>query len=390
MNKKTIFIILFLIVIIGFIAFWIYRESHFSGEILHLEVSGPATVNVGEEITYSIKYKNKGNFVLQKPELIFIMPDNSLTEDGKMRITQSLKDIYPGEEKFVNIKTRLLGKEDDFKVAKAILSYTPQNLTARYESDASSSIKLNVVPITLNFDLPTKVEKGKDIQCTINYSSDIDYPLENLSIRVDHVSGFDVKSSNPPSLDNSEWKLKTLNKAQGGKIVVTGNVSADVKQSLTFSASLGMWQNGSFLIIKQATADVQVIQPMLFISQKVNGSGSYTASPGEVLHYQIFFRNVGSTPFTDLLATVKLDNSVLDISTLQTNGNQAQGNTVTWDGNKILQLKYLGAQEQGQVDFSVKVKDSWTSANSNAIKDEVNVGGITQDFSIKVAPQQVK
>jgi len=49
-----------------------------------------------------------------------------------------------------------------------------------------------------------------------------------------------------------------------------------------------MWQNGNFIVIKQATQDVQVIQPLLFISQQVNGSGSYVASPGETLHYQIF------------------------------------------------------------------------------------------------------
>ena len=128
-----------------------------------------------------------------------------------------------------------------------------------------------------------------------------------LSIKIDPTTGFDFESSDPASLDNSEWKLQTLNKAQGGRISITGKVSADTNQNLTFSASLGMWQNGNFIVIKQASTNVQVIQPLLFISQQVNGSDSYIASPGETLHYQIFFRNIGSTPFDNLSLEVKLD-----------------------------------------------------------------------------------
>lgn len=390
MNKKIIFIILLLVIIIVAVVFWIYRESMFSKEILKLEILGPDTAKVGDEITYTIKYKNNGNFSLQNPKLIFYMPDNSLTEDGKTIISQDLKDIYPGDEEVVNIKTRLLGKEGDLKTAKASLSYTPKNLTVKYESDTTFTTKLDTVPITLDFDLPTKVEKGKDLQYSINYFSNIDYPLENLSLKVDPTAGFDFESADPSSLDHSEWKLQTLNKAQGGRISITGKVSADTSKNLTFTASLGMWQNGDFIVIKQVTQDVQVIQPLLFISQQVNGSGSYIASPGEVLHYQIFFRNIGSTPFDDLFVVAKLDSSALDMSSIQVNQGQVQpnDNMIIWDHSQASQLRHLDVQQEGEVDFSVKVKSDWNASssdsNSTVINDEVNISQITQKFTIKV------
>ena len=381
MSKKIIFIILFLIIAAGAIGFWIYRESMFSGEILSLNIAGPATATVGDEITYTIKYKNNGNFTLQNPSLMFYMPDNSLTEDGKTIVNQNLKDIYPGDEEIVSFKTRLLGKEGDIKTAKVSIAYTPINLTVRYESDATFDTKINNVPITLDFDLPQKVEKGKQLQYSVNYLSNIDYPLENLSLKINPINGFDFVSADPLSLDNVEWKLPTLNKTQGGSVKITGNVLADIGQSLTFSAELGMWQNGNFIVIKQASQDVQVIQPQLFISQQVNGSESYVASPGETLHYQVFFRNIGSTPFNNLTMTIKLDPSVLDLSTTQTQTNQAQinGNIITWNQNSIPQLKYLGPQDQGEVDFNVKARNS-----GDAISDQVNIGGILQNFSIKL------
>ncbi len=391
MNKKILFLILFILAAVGFIFFFYYRENIFSKEILKLEILGPDKTNVGEEIEYTVKYKNNGNFVLEQAKLVFYLPDNSLTEDGKTKIVQGLSDIYPGAQEFVKIKARLLGKEGDLKTAKASLSYVPKNITATYESSTTFITKIDSVPITLDFDLPTKVEQGKSLQYAINYFSNIDYPLENLSIKIDPVQGMDFVSADPSSLDGAEWKLQTLNKAQGGRINIVGNVLAGTDQSLNFSTSLGMWQNGTFVVIKQAKIQVQVIQPLLSILQQVNGSATYVASPGETLQYRIFFRNIGSTSFDDLFMAVKVDNSALDLSTIEVGGGgqmQYGSNMIVWDGSQTPQLKYLGVQQQGEVNFSVKVKDNWVPSSSGSdgtvITDEVNISQITQKFSIKV------
>jgi uncharacterized repeat protein (TIGR01451 family) len=389
MSKKTFFII-FIIIIIAILSFWYWREGMFSKEILRLEILGPDKAKVGDEIEYTVKYKNNGNFVLENPKLIFMMPDNSLTEDSKTIITQNLKDIYPGDEEFVKIKTRLLGKEGDLRVSKASLSYTPKNLTVRYESNTTFTTKIDTVPITLDFDLPSKVEKGKDVQYSINYFSNIDYPLENLSLRVDAVNGFNILSVNPSSLDNKEWKLATLNKAQGGRITIKGNINSDTNKTITFSASLGMWQNGSFIVIKQTTQDVQVIQPLLFISQQVNNSSNYVASPGEMLHYQVFFNNIGSSAFDNLFVVVKLDGSALDLSSIQAQGGQVQpnDNMIVFDYSQSPQLRHLDTQQSGQISFDVKVKNDWTpnisDSNNSIISDEVNISQITQKFTVKI------
>lgn len=391
MSKKIIFLILFIIIIAGFVAFLYYRESMFSKEILKLEILGPDTAKIGDEIEYAVQYKNNGNFVLQQAKLTFYLPDNSLTEDGKTMITQNLNDVYPGDQESVKFKVRLLGKDGDLKTAKASLSYVPKNITATYESDTTFITKIDASPITLDFDLPTKAEQGKNLQYSINYFSNVDYPLENLSVKVDPTPGFDFVSADPTSLDNSEWKLQTLNKAQGGRINISGKVSASTNQKLTFSAELGMWQNGNFIVIKQASVDVQVIQPLLSISQQVNGSSSYVASPGETLHYQIFFTNIGSTPFDNLFMVAKLDSPALDMSTIQAeDGGQVQpnDNMIVWDHSQAPQLNHLDVQAQGEVDFSVKVKSDWNpsgnDANNTLINDEVNISQIIQKFTIKV------
>jgi len=44
-----------------------------------LEVQGPDTAKMGEEVQYIVKYKNQGNFILQDPVLVFRFPDNVIT-----------------------------------------------------------------------------------------------------------------------------------------------------------------------------------------------------------------------------------------------------------------------------------------------------------------------
>lgn len=389
MKNFFFFLILFIVFIIGIVIFFFYRENLFSKGILRLEILGPDTVKVGEEIEYTVKYKNNGNFVLENPKLVFYLPDNSLTEDGKMMLIQELDDIYPGAQDSAKFKARLLGNDEELKTAKALLSYNPKNITATYESSTTFITKLDSTPITLDFDLPTKVEQGKNLQYAINYFSNVDYPLENLGIRIEPVQGFDFTSADPPSLDGLEWKLQTISKAQGGRINITGNILAESGQNLIFSASLGMWQQGRFIVVKKVEAEVQIIQPLLSIWQQVNGSSSYVASPEETLNYQIFFRNIGSTAFNDLFIASKIDSNALDMATIQIfNGGQLQpgSNMIVWDSSQTSELRRLGVQQQGAVSFSVKVKGDWvpSGADGTVINNEVNISQITQKFSVKV------
>ncbi len=256
MNKLIIIFILILVIIAVLFGFWHLTTRNFSKEVLVLEIAGPKTATMGDEITYAVTYQNSGNFVLQFLKLTFDLPENSLTEDSQMRVSQNLPDIYPGDKQVVQFKARLLGKQGDAKVARAMLSYVPKNLSVRYESNATFSTVVGAVGMTLDFNLPSSIKKGQEITYDIRYFSDIDYPLENVSMKVEPVNGFLIESAVPSSLDNIEWKLDVLQKGDSGKIIIKGLVSSDAGDALHFSARLGMWQDGVFAVIKDVGQDV--------------------------------------------------------------------------------------------------------------------------------------
>lgn len=388
MNKKFILIPL-IILAVGAALFWIYREQIFSKDILSLEILGPKNTPMGDGIEYTVKYKNSGNFVLENVKIVFNFPENTLNEDGKRRFTQDLEDIHPGQGNSITFKGILIGKEDDMKTAHAVLSYTPRNLSSRYESEAEFTTTINSVPIILDFDLPAKVEQREQFTYTINYFSSVDYPLENLSIQVEHPSGFELKSSDPESLDDKEWKLETLEKSKGGKIFITGAVDVSPQENLQFSMKLGMWQSGDFIVIKEAAKEIQVIEQSLVISQFINGVSGYAPSTGEVLRYEILLKNNGNETLSDLPTSVQLESSLFDFSTISSSGGDVKsGGMITFDPQKLPSLKNLRPNQEARIEFNVTLKSASQLSESEKadakIENSVQVQGVFQKFPTKV------
>ncbi len=390
MKKKIIIYLLILIVVIGAIGYWYYQKKTFSKEILKLEILGPETVKMGEKIEYTLKYKNNGDFTLEEPRLVFQYPDNSLIDDGKTIVPKDLEDIYPGQEQTIKFPARLLGKENDLKVAQASISYRPKNLSARYESKTTLTTKIEFIPLTLEFDLPSKLESGKDVQFSLNYFSNIDYLFSNLRIQVEYPAGFEFSSSEPKGLEKTDWEILSLERAKGGRIKINGKLGGETGDRQAFKAKIGIWQEGEFILLKETDKEIEIIKPLLYISQQINGASNYAASPGERLDYEIFFKNIGTSPFENQYLIVRLDGEAFDLSTLKAKLGEFRqdDNLIIWDWKQVPELRFLDIQDEGEVKFEVKLKESWpaseSTANQTVIKDKVNISQINEEFQTKV------
>ncbi|MBU4204808.1 hypothetical protein KKE19_01910 [Patescibacteria group bacterium] len=390
MSKKIIILLTVIVIGLVLVGYWYYNNQIFSKGIMKLEILGPDSVQMGEEFTYTVRYKNNSDFTLEDPKLIFEYPEYSVGEDGKNRVTQVLQDIYPGDERLVQFKARLFGKENDLKTAKTGLSYRPKNLTAYYESETTFTTKIDLVPLSLDFDLPSKLEAGREIEFSLNYFSNMDYNLSELRITIGYPEKFEFLRSDPKTLENNEWEISNLKKVEGGRIKINGRSTAEAGERIKFEANLGIWQDGDFLLLKEVSKEVEIIEPLLYISQQINGSVNYVASPGEKLHYEIYFRNIGDTSFENLYLINKLDGLAFDLSSIEIDSDQARvdDNLIIWDWKQASNLRHLDVQKESKVEFNVKLNDMWqvsdAQLNNTIIKNRVNIDSITQEFQTKV------
>ncbi len=387
--RKFLTFFLLIMALLSAIAFWYWRGNIYSKEALKLEILGKEQVQTGDEIEYTVKFKNNGKARLEAAELVFEYPGNaSPVEDTQQRITKKLEDIYPGEERTATFKAIAVGKEGDILQAQASLFYSPKNLKARYESRTNLTTKITYVPLTLEFDLPAKAEQGDALSFTVNYFSNTNFVLENLRLKIVYPSGFSFQASQPKGLDVAEWSLPTLTQANGGRVNIQGLLSGAQGERKVFKAQLGIIKDQGFMVLKEVTGSIEVAEPSVFISQMINGSQAGSFEVGNLLHYEIYFKNIGAVVLQKKFLLVKLSGDFFDLSSLKTeNGQVGQGdNSIIFDWQDVQRLRFLDAGEEGKVEFWVKTKDiSFSRKLTNPIlRNTVSLSGMEKAFETKL------
>ncbi len=375
--------------IAGFV--WNWQKNVYSKEILRLDIFGPSEITLGEEVEYVVSYKNKGDFRLDDPELVFEPPEYSL-KDGEFYERQVFgqeelgEAIYPGEEKTFSFKISVLGKEGDIKITKASLSYRPKDLKARYESSSDFTSQIKSAPITFDFDLPSKVASEKDFIFRINYFSNINHLLTNLRCQIDYPFGFEFISATPKSIEQTEWEIPLLNKSEGGRIEISGRLSGNLGEAKIFKAKLGVWKDGEFIVLKEATKGVEMVRHSLYIRQEINGNPQYVAVPGDWLHYEVYFKNVGDDSASNLFMINQLEGEAFDFQTIKSDYGtfQAGDNSIVFDWRRVPDLQYLIPTEEGKVDFFIRLKDDLGNVKNPVLKNKVFIGQVKEEFVTKI------
>jgi len=379
MNKYIVLFILFIAIVVGVAGFWYWQGGEISKDVLKLEIIGPKDAQSGEEVKYLVRFKNNGKFRLDEAELVFEYAEKAIPENSdSSRIIKQLEDIYPGEERMVEFVSHIFGKEGDILESKAWLSYKPKNIKSRYESKTSFVTQISFVPLTFEFDLPLKTESGEDIEFSLNYFSNMDDILDNLRVKILYPEGFYFLTSNPKAMDEVEWSPQTLSPADGGRISVKGNIEGDEGESKIFRAQLGVIKDSEFILLKEATESIEITEPSLHVSQLINGSQNYIAKPDDLLHYEVFFKNIGRTPIQKKFLFVKLEGDFFDFDTLKSlDGEVGRGdNSVIWDWKNVSDLRFLDAEEEGKVEFWVNLKETTENKLENPmLRNIVTIAG---------------
>lgn len=387
---KNGFFILVLLVLIGVSgwSYWTYQKNVYSKEEVKLELLGDETVEMGEEIEYTIKYRNNGNLRVEELKLVFEYPENALPLAGEKRVILDLEDLYPGEENMLKFRARLFGREGDLMTAESFLEYQPKNLKARYQSKSSFTSRIGSVPLTFGIDFPSKLEPGKETQISLNYFSNSKYPLSNLRARIDYPENFEFVISNPKGVDKNEWEIPILNYAEGGRIEITGKIKGNVGNYKVFKADLGIWKEDHFILLKEVSRGLTIIEPRLLVSQRINGSPDYEAKPGDLLRYEIIFRNIGNEPFEELFLVANLEGP-FDFGEVRSPAGRINiaDSSIFWDWRDVPKLQFLVPGEEGRVEFWINLKKEWPISEGKknfTLKNKIVLSQLREEFETKI------
>lgn len=386
-----IFLLLILLALAGAL-FWYFQRNKYSKETLKLEVLSPEKAKTGEEVLFTVRYKNRGNIRLEDVRFIFEYPEGALPlEDHSQRVKKELEDIYPGEERTMEFPARLFGKKEEVLTARTVVAYRPKNIKAVYESESSGSTEITKTPLAFVFDVPSKVPPRKETKVSLNYYSNLKVPLSNVGVRVSYPSGFEFLDSQPRGMERGEWQVGLLNGEEGGKIEIRGKLDREGGEEAIFEARIGIWIEDRFVVLKEESRGVKVSRSPIVLSQEINGFTDYVAEAGELLHYKLFFKNIGDSFFEEMFLVSELEGPFDSASLKSRQGKINSENSVVWDWHNIPDLRYLGPGEEGKVEFWVSVEEEWEPGKRRypSLSNAVSLREVEEKFETKVATKLV-
>jgi hypothetical protein len=368
--KKIVLVLLVLIAITIAFGYFYYQKNVFGQDKIYFEITAPENMVMGEEIEYIIRYKNNSETRLEDVVLTFEYPENAIIIEeeneaiqkrGDVRREVTVGELNPGEEKTVIFKARLLGQKGDSLETLAWLRYVPKNLAAKYEIKRTHTAIINSVPINFEFQVPSSVDPEQESSFRLRFSSNIDYPLTDLEVQLKYPTEFEFIRSTPKTDSETKnlWTWAVLNNNEDGIIDFDGILKGESGDAKIFSATLGIWKGDKYIVLSQATKGTAISQSSLLLDMQVNGVTDHVATPGELLHYEVFYRNVGEETLENLFLLVNLDKDTLNFNQLETTNGRFQEDrgVIIWSYTFDFALQSLQKNEEGKVDFWVRVRE---------------------------------
>ncbi|MFZ2188583.1 MAG: hypothetical protein WAV73_03435 [Candidatus Moraniibacteriota bacterium] len=365
---------LFLVIAVV-VGFYKIKQSFFDVDRLSVSLEGPSEVKSGNLITYEIKYKNDNRADLKNVTLRMSYPEDFKPEgnadfksEGTMVSVLEFTDIKGQSEGKIVFNGRTYSPRGNLIKIKAEISYIPSTVSTTFVAGDQLSIGVISTPITLEVTAPQNISSNDEVNYLVNYKNEGAENFENIRIKIDYPEQFTFTSSDPKVFEgNNIWYVGSLAGGQSGKIVVAGKMSGNRDEVKLAKVTIGANSNGGFVSYNEESVRTKIISSPLVITQTVNGLDNLTANAGDNLRFKIDYKNEGPLGLRDVIVTEHIDSTVLDYSTLDTDGGayDANSKTITWKASDHKELKNLASGQGGTISFIINIKGVIPVASGN-------------------------
>ena len=370
--KKALIVLGALALVAGIISLALYiRKSAFTEQQVKVSISGPEKVKSGESVSFDIDYQNLNRAALTGAVLYINYSENfkpsgnlQFESEGPSTSKFNIGNIAGKTNGKVTIQGKFFGASDALVYFEVKLDYKPSTFNSTFEAKANSSVFISSSPLTIEVSGPLNEASGNAVSYTVKYQNTGQEDFNDLKLKADFPDGFSFSSSDPLAAQgNNIWYIGTLAAGQSGQVKVNGTVAGARDEQKTTKFSIGeIGSDNAFISYGEAASTVKIIGSPIVLKETINGkSEDVSVSAGESVSFKIGYQNTGSIGLRDVVFSVEANSPILDYSRINEQGAKGEFDgdkkIITWKSSEIPDFKMLSPGAQGEIDFSIPVKD---------------------------------
>ncbi len=368
-----IFFIIFMFGIFGGGGFFGYKYWYSGGvnnsASLEFTISGEEEVVSGEEFFYVVNYRNLSNVALKFVSIKLKYPDNFAVLDA----SPSGAGVYSGSWQFENvaanyngvikIRGKIIGIKGSTGVVIGDLSYEPENISSEFKKESSFVTHIKDVGLDVDFDFISPILVNEDNEIMVIYNAGINNYINNFRLTVEPAENMEfVKSvessdvytvirSGVYQIDEVTDEVNTISI----KYKFSEKTIEPEQIVFNFEQSDDVGKYHAFLT---KVIDIEVMRSDLNLALIINGSRNDQGIDfGETLNYTVAYTNKGETEMKDVVIMAVLDGDFLDWESFSSDiGGKLKNGSISWNRTDIEGLASLQSDDEGIIDFSIKVK----------------------------------
>lgn len=364
--KKMFLIFFSAILFIGIsaaVAFFIFREGGNPQGVV-IEVFGQNEIYRGVPFEVQVQISNEIQSVLRDAKITTTPTQGLVSLDGftnQTSVSESLGNIGGGSLTKKVYRFLAIGDVNSVQKITFELSYFSEG-RAKYETNAVREITIREPAISLEIKKPEQIVGSSEFEIRFDYKniSNVDFPDVIIEAKYPDVFKF-VSSDLPATSLNNYWKLGELKAKSVGSIQIKGRLESTDQSSANMPVSvLVNFLNQNYPINEQLVNFAASPSPIK-IDILTNSQQNYIARIGDGLRYTIKYQNNSGIALSDAVIKATVSGDLVDFTSVQTSGDfNSIDNSITWTASRIPELRLLEPGGSGEVQFSVKLKPTFS------------------------------
>ncbi len=383
-KRRSSFVIVTLIIVaffaaLSWVGFYFFSGgSTFNDRNISLSIDTPRNITSGDEIDFTIHYRNNQKVDLNnadlriKPPTGFILDKTEPKANGTNNYHFDLGTLKKNSNGKIIIKGTFIGAKDGNHEITAFFTYRPENFNSDFEKTKNEVLNVSKSPLTFAVQGPDDVAAGAQASYNLELKNVSKNTIEGMKILVTAPDQFVLSSMEPEQENEFIFLVDALEKNETWEGSFVGSFKNSTQGEQTLNLENFIIRDDKEFLQNEIKHFTNVTAPQLETTLKVNDfEKKGSVAPGASFTTQLQVKNNGNAA----MENVEL---VLEIEAPAEDGEAI----IDWD--KLKKSKRLNLETEDVSDNRQRATITWNSKNTKELTSLDQNASNSQSLEIPV------